>query len=208
MAFFPKPILPIIFTLLSKTFGSTGENVWWKTIPGRQLSENAHTVFRVHKENPLTTFYPEEHTFLITHNDAGYPSIKIIAEFNLTGTDVYVTYRKHLEDVINADGATSGMIGDQAGDSTEIPWLFFEAIVHGTYAEGLREQGQLSKALAEEQACEGYLQQEIEKIKSQGRQFRHDIIQFRPASQFRRHNTQAGGTPVGVVTAQTGSDVQ
>ncbi len=39
------------------------------------------------------------------------------------------------------------------------------------------------------------LRQEIDIVRNQSRQFRHDVLQYRPQTQFNRHNVQAGGRP-------------
>ena len=40
------------------------------------------------------------------------------------------------------------------------------------------------------------LAQEIDLVREQSRQYRNDILQYRAPSQFRRHNIQAGGSPI------------
>ena len=66
----------------------------------------------------------------------------------------------------------------------------------GAYADFLRGDGQTDKAQVEDQNAEIILRQEIDIVRNQSRQFRHDILQYRPQTQFRRHNIQAGGTPL------------
>lgn len=173
-----------------------------------KLSSNANVVFRVHKDNPLDTRYPDEYTFLSDVTAVGDPCAKIIHTSDLNGTKVYVTYRKDLIGVVNADGATSGMYGDEANDNSEVPFLFFEYAIHGSYADFLRGDGQNQKAIAEDQYAESLLLHEIDKVSNQGRQFRHDILQYRPPSQFNRHNVQVGGTRIGAESAQFNNNVQ
>lgn len=172
------------------------------------LNSDASVVFRVHKENPITTRYPDEYTYLQDVNATGDPVIKIITPDSLSGTSVFVTYRRDLTGVINEGSATSGFYGDESGDNSEIPWVFFEYACHGSYADFLRGDGQNQKAVMEDQYAESLLTHEIDKVSNQGRQFRHDILQYRPPSQFNRHNVQVGGTPIGVTTAQLGNNVQ
>ena len=69
-------------------------------------------------------------------------------------------------------------------------------MVQGAYADFLRGDGQTEKATVEEQNAEGLLIQEIDLVREQGRQFRNDVLQYRAPSQFRRHNIQAGGSPI------------
>lgn len=175
---------------------------------GTKLANQANVVFRIHKDNPLTTRYPDEHTFLQDINALGEPVVKIITPGNLDNEKVYVTYRKDLKDLVNADGASTGYYGDESGDNSEIPWIFFEYAVHGSYADFLRGDGQNQKAIAEDQYAESLLVHEIDKVSNQGRQFRHDILQYRPPSQFNRHNVQVGGTPIGVSTSKLANNVQ
>jgi len=161
-----------------------------------KLANDANVVFRIHKEDPTTTRYPDEYTFLTELDSGGYPSVKIIEPSTLDGVNVFVTYRKDLRSEINSGSATSGYYGDEAGDSQEIPNFFFEYLVHSSYANFLRGDGQTEKAIAEEANSEIILQQEIDLVREQSRQYRNDILQYRSPSQFNRHNIQAGGKPV------------
>lgn len=161
-----------------------------------KLANDANVVFRIHKEDPTSARYPDEYTFLTELDSGGYPSVKIIEPSTLDGVNVFVTYRKDLRSEINSGSATSGYYGDEAGDSQEIPNFFFEYLVHSSYANFLRGDGQTEKAIAEEQNAEIILQQEIDLVREQSRQYRNDILQYRAPSQFNRHNIQAGGKPV------------
>jgi hypothetical protein len=69
-------------------------------------------------------------------------------------------------------------------------------MVTGSFADFLRGDGQIDKAAVEEQNAEALLIQEIDMVREQGRQFRNDVLQYRAPSQFRRHNIQAGGSPI------------
>ena len=168
----------------------------------KSLANKANVVFRIHKQNPITTRYPDEYTFLTDMDSDGNPTLRIIEPTTLNGQTVYVTYRKDQIEEINSGSATSGYYGDEADDNPEIPWIFFEYCVHGAYASFLRGDGQNQKAQQEDQNSEALLVMEIDKVATQGRQFRHDILQYRPPSQFTRHNVNLGGSPVGVPTAQ------
>jgi len=161
-----------------------------------KLANDANVVFRIHKEDPTSARYPDEYTFLTELDSGGYPSVKIIEPSTLDGVNVFVTYRKDLRSEINSGSATSGYYGDEAGDSQEIPNFFFEYLVHSSYANFLRGDGQTEKAIAEEANSEIILQQEIDLVREQSRQYRNDILQYRSPSQFNRHNIQAGGKPV------------
>ena len=52
------------------------------------------------------------------------------------------------------------------------------------------------------------LRQEIDIVRNQSRQFRHDVLQYRPQTQFRRHNLQAGGSPLNATEQMFDNNVQ
>lgn len=200
---YPWPVFTVVGEEISLTsnqvvtFNGSGGNA-------TRLANDANVVFRVHKDNPLTTRYPDEFTFLQDVSSIGDPLIKIITPKSLAGEKAYVTYRKDLEGVVNVPStATTGYFGDENGDNEEVPWIFFEYAVHGSYADFLRGDGATQKAVIEDQYAESLLLHEIDKVSNQGRQFRHDILQYRPPSQFNRHNVQVGGSPIGAKTNAT-----
>lgn len=176
---------------------------------GVDLTNDANVVFRIHKTDPTDTRYPEEYTFVSLTNASGYPAVKIVSPTVLDGVNVFVTYRKDLDSVI-ADGGTytSGFFGDESGDNPNIPYAFFEYCAFGAYADFLRGDGQTDKAQVEDQNAELLLRMEIDKVRNQSRQFRHDVLQYRPQTQFRRHNLQAGGTPLNQAETVLGNNVQ
>jgi hypothetical protein len=169
---------------------------------GLDLAFPASVVFRVQKANPTTTRYPEEYSFvsLLNTNSGsglGYPAVKLISTTTLNSVNVFVTYRKELANIVTDGGTfTSGFFGDEVNDNPNIPYIFFEYVAFGAYADFLRGDGQTEKAQVEEQNAEILLRMEIDKVRNQSRQFRHDILQYRPSTQFRRHNVQAGGNAV------------
>lgn len=167
----------------------------------KELDSAADVVFRIHQSDPKTNRYPEEYQFISHADSAGNPIVQLLEPTTIT-SDVYVTYRKSLEDIVE-DGAgySTGFFGDAAGDNPNIPYQFFEYAVYGAYADFLRGDGQTDKAIAEDQNAEYHLRQEIDKVRNQNRQFRHDLLQYRPVTQFRRHQTQAGGAPVNIDAA-------
>jgi len=177
------------------------------TANGLDLAFPASVVFRAQKSNPTTTRYPEEYSFVSLLNSTGYPAIKIISTTTLNSAPVYLTYRKELSNII-ADGGTytSGFFGDESGDNPNVPYVFFEYVCFGAYADFLRGDGQTDKAQVEEQNAEILLRLEIDKVRNQSRQFRHDILQYRPSTQFRRHNVQAGGNPINQDAPVLGND--
>jgi hypothetical protein len=176
---------------------------------GRDLANDSNVVFRIHKTDPTDTRYPEEYTYVSALNAGGYPSVKIINPTVLNSVDVFVTYRKDLSSVISDGGSyTSGSFGDESGDNPNIPYQFFEYCAFGAYADFLRGDGQTEKAQVEDQNSELILISEIDKVRNQSRQFRHDVLQYRPQTQFRRHNIQAGGSPVNKPETLLNNNVQ
>lgn len=162
---------------------------------GNDLANDSNVIFRIHKTDPTDTRYPEEYTYVSILNSAGYPSVKIIEPTVLDSINVFVTYRKDLTAVIEDAGTyTSGSFGNESGDNPNIPYQFFEYCAFGAYADFLRGDGQTDKAQVEDQNSELILVSEIDKVRNQSRQFRHDVLQYRPQTQFRRHNVQAGGS--------------
>ena len=160
------------------------------------LVNNADVVFKVHKSDPKSDRYPDEYQFVSHTDSTGNPIIQLIEPTTVTA-DIYCTYRTALEDVVEDDaGYSTGFFGDAAGDNPNIPYQFFEYAVYGAYADFLRGDGQTEKAIAEDQNAELHLRMEIDKVRNQNRQFRHDLLQYRPVTQFRRHMSQAGGVPV------------
>lgn len=162
----------------------------------KKTANDANVVFRIHKADPGSTRYPEEYTYYSELDSGGFPSVKIIDPTTLNGINLFVTYRKDLRSEINSGSATTGYYGDEAGDESDVPNFLLDYLVQGSYADFLRGDGQTSKAQQEEQNAEAILMQEIDMVREQGRQFRNDILQYRPPSQFQRHNIQAGGSPV------------
>jgi len=176
---------------------------------GKDLVNDSNVVFRIHKTDPTDTRYPEEYTYVSSLNAGGYPSVKIINPTVLNSVDVFVTYRKDLSSVISDSGSyTSGSFGDESGDNPNIPYQFFEYCAFGAYADFLRGDGQTEKAQVEDQNSELILISEIDKVRNQSRQFRHDVLQYRPQTQFRRHNIQAGGSPVNKPETLLNNNVQ
>ena len=178
------------------------------------LANDADVVFRIHKSDPKSARYPEEYTYVSLLNAGGKPSVQIISPTNVFTNDapgnVFVTYRKDVEAVIkDADGThTTGFYGDASGDNADVPFRFFEYMAFGAYADFLRGDGQTDKAQVEDQNAEIILRQEIDIVRNQSRQFRHDILQSRPQTQFRRHNIQAGGTPLDQTETLLSNNVQ
>ena len=179
----------------------------------RDLFNNADTIFRVHKQDPTDTLYPEEYTFISmlaggSNPHGGEIAVKILSPTVLNGVNAFVTYRKDVEDVVKDGQFTSGFFGSASGDNENIPFRFFEYMAFGAYADFLRGDGQTQKAQVEDQNAEMILRQEIDIVRNQSRQFRHDVLQYRPQTQFRRHNIQAGGSPLNTTEQMLDNNVQ
>jgi hypothetical protein len=179
----------------------------------KDLATNADTIFRIHKQDPTDTLYPEEYTFISmiaggSNPHAGDIAVKILSPTVLNGVNAFVTYRKDVEDVVKDGQFTSGLFGSASGDNENIPFRFFEYMAFGAYADFLRGDGQTQKAQVEDQNAEMILRQEIDIVRNQSRQFRHDVLQYRPQTQFRRHNLQAGGSPLNTTEQMLDNNVQ
>ena len=172
------------------------------------LANDADVVFRIHKTDPKSSRYPEEYTYASLLNAGGKPSVQIISPTALNGINVFVTYRKDVETVVKNGLGTTGFYGDTSGDTNDVPFRFFEYMAFGAYADFLRGDGQTDKAQVEDQNAEMILRQEIDIVRNQSRQFRHDILQYRPQTQFRRHNVQAGGNPLNQNEIMLNNNVQ
>ena len=149
------------------------------------LANQADRIFRIQTDNPIKNPYADEHTFVQTTDYLGNPIVKIIGDKDFAGEKVYVTYRQKWETIV---AGAENLYGNELSQDSNIPLEFFNYGVHGAYVEFLKAEGQTSKAQAEEQIAQQLLASEISKVTDQGRQFRHDIVQGRPASQFKRHN--------------------
>jgi hypothetical protein len=202
-----------IFTVIGESVTLTGNTVRTYNIGSGSTQDeidfDANVVFRIHKENPFTDDYPDEYPFAIGLTSSGDPCVNIINSTSLSGSSVFFTYRKDLSKAINETSSiTTGKYGSASGDNPNIPHVYFSYIVAGTYADFLRSDGQTSKALAEDQVSESKLISEIDRISNQGRQFRHDILQYRPPSQFNRHRQTVGSGEAGSQSATLNNNVQ
>ncbi len=173
------------------------------------LTYPADIIYRIHKSHPrLHTIddFGEEWNFTPIVSALGDLSAMIHkGTTNDIGT-IYVTYRKELPDHVNSTiNVTTGKYGLETGDNNNIPYSFASYVVQGSYADFLKSDGQASKAMQEDQIASMYLQQAIDKIQNQSRGFMNDIIEYRPTSQFGRHNRSIGGQPI---NAGTTSDIQ
>lgn len=176
------------------------------------LFHNADIVYRVQKNSPhidSIANFDEEYKFTHEVNNVGDYIVKVIKPTGEDSGSVYVTYRRNLSEWCNDFvGVTTGKFGDESGDCGKIPDSLAEYLIHACYVDFLKSDGQASKATQEEITAERLLQSAIDKVQNQGRGYRHDIIQYRPPSQFNRHNRQIGGTPVNAGSATLVNNVQ
>jgi len=203
------------FTIIGEAVNvGTGSQVVLKNIANLfssnvTLTYPADIIYRLHKSHPrLHTIddFGEEWNFnpIVT-------SLGDLTAFIHKGTTndigtIYVTYRKDLVSHINGSlNVTTGKYGLEAGDNNSLPYSISSYVIHGSYVEFLKSDGQASKAMQEEQVANMHLQQAIDKIQNQSRGFMNDIIEYRPTSQFGRHNRSTGGQPI---NAGTTSDIQ
>lgn len=190
----------------------TGNSVVLKNNSGIPSSDatlfhEADIIYRIHKKEPrlhkIDDFGEEWKFYYIRTGLNDLTAVIQKGDSSAIG-DVYVTYRRELVDYINDGTATSGQFGSEATDNNEVPHAIASYLVHGSYADFLKSDGQASKAMQEEANAERVLQSAIDKYQNQSRGFRNDIIEYRPSSQFQRHNRTAGGQPI----VQSANDVQ
>tara|TARA_R100001224_G_scaffold55415_1_gene32532 strand:+ start:9323 stop:10399 length:1077 start_codon:yes stop_codon:yes gene_type:complete len=105
------------------------------------------TYQRVHKEFPYQRKSSIEYNF---HVDSGGGNVMNLID---SPESVYLTYKKTYTDLTFTDETTK-VIND----------TFFQYACYGTYADFLRFDGQLAKAMVEEEIAKGYLDTEMEKV--------------------------------------------
>lgn len=203
------------FTIIGETINvGVGSQVVLKNISNFLSSDvtlnyPADIIYRIHKSHPRTQTiddFGEEWNFTPIVSALGDLSAMIHKGSTNDIGSVYVTYRKELDHYINTPvGVTTGKFGLESGDNDEVPYSFSSYLAHGSYVDFLKSDGQASKAMQEEQTASVLLQQAIDKIQNQSRGFMNDIIEYRPTSQFARHNRSTGGQPI---NAGTTSDIQ
>ncbi len=143
-------------TAASPTISETGWTVSNGTSPApsvRDLGEIAHFT-RIHRLQPFLRNSTIEFDFFA---DADGAHVE-----NLVPTDtttVYVTYKKLLTELTTLD--YDGSLGTNL-----VPIEFFYFMGHATYADFLRMDGQLEKAMTEEKIAKSYLDTELEKAES------------------------------------------
>lgn len=104
---------------------------------------------RIHRTDPFVRNSAIEYEFFVQSDGAHI--------LNLTTADaseVFVTYKKRLDQLTTLDVADSG--------TTEVPQEFFYFVAHATYSDFLRLDGQHQKAVLEDQIAERYLGEEMD----------------------------------------------
>lgn len=166
----------------------------------RTLFSPADSIYRIHKSDPRHHSigdFGEEYLYFLETNALGDHLARIQKQQNEDSGSVYVTYRKDLQSHISEpNGVTTGKYGLESGDNGNIPYTISDYLILGSFVDFLKSDGQTTKSIQEELNAEKSLQQAIDKVQNQSRGFRSDIIEYRPASQFRRHNQSIGGQPV------------
>ena len=117
-----------------------------QTIPYTEAGKsNIGEFLRIYRTQPSLNLSAREFEFYVDSNGAHI--------LNLTTTDAtsaYVTYKKELPTF--------------TASSTDIPNEWFNFIAHAAYADFLRLDGQLDKAVVEEQIAQNYLAMELERV--------------------------------------------
>jgi hypothetical protein len=117
-----------------------------QAIPYAETNRNNIGEFlKVHRKKAYINDSTIEYNFFVD-SDGG----NILNITNTTDSTAFVTYKKELPQYTIT--------------STDIPgeWFFF--IAHGSYADFLRMEGQIEKALIEEETAQKYLAMELEKV--------------------------------------------
>ena len=104
---------------------------------------------RIHRTQPFLNLSAVEYEFYVAGDGA-----HILNPSDNSPTAAFVTYKKVWDGPFDVS-------------STTVPMEFFYFAAHATYADFLRMDGQLDKAMAEEQVAQGYLAAELQKADSQ-----------------------------------------
>jgi len=104
---------------------------------------------RIHRTQPFKNLSALEYEFFVDSYGAHIQNI-----FNTSDITAYITYKIAWD-------------GPYTVSSTTIPDEFFYYAAHTTYADFLRMDGQLDKAIAEEQIANNYLALQLNKAETQ-----------------------------------------
>jgi hypothetical protein len=127
-----------------------------RTLDSNQIvaysENNKNTIadfIRIHRTQPFKNLSALEYEFFVDSYGAHIQNI-----FNTTDITAYVTYKMPWD-------------GPYSQSSTSLPDEFFYYAAHTTYADFLRMDGQLDKAIAEEQNANSYLALQLNKAETQ-----------------------------------------
>lgn len=104
---------------------------------------------RIHRTKPFLNLSSVEYEFYVDQDGAHF-----LSPSDNSATSVFVTYKKIWDGPFDVS-------------STNVPLEFYYFAAHATYADFLRMDGQLDKAIAEEQVAQSYLTSELQKAESQ-----------------------------------------
>jgi hypothetical protein len=122
---------------------------------------------RIHRTEPFKNYSAAEYEFFVDSYGAHIQNI-----FNTSDVTAYVTYKKNWD-------------GPYTTATTTIPDEFFYYAAHATYADFLRMDGQVDKAMAEEQNASNYLAIQLNKVETQRN---NNIISRRISTHVSRQN--------------------
>jgi hypothetical protein len=113
----------------------------------QETKSNIGQFLRIHRNQPFVRNSELEYDFYV--DSSGAHIINQAGGTDQTG-DVYVTYKKEFSLILNVESI--------------VPQEFFYYMAHNAYADFLRMDGQVEKALIEEQVGEKYLDIELSKL--------------------------------------------
>ena len=121
-----------------------------QVVPFAETSMDTISDFlRIHRTQPFLNLSAIEYEFYV-----GQTGAHILNPTDNAPTSAFVTYKKVWDGPFDVS-------------STNVPMEFFYFTAHATYADFLRMDGQLDKAMAEEQVAQSYLAAELQKAESQ-----------------------------------------
>lgn len=121
-----------------------------QTVPFIETNKDQIADFiRIHRTQPFLNLSSVEYEFYVDGDGA-----HILNPSDSAPTSAFVTYKKVWDGPFDIS-------------STTIPMEFFYFTAHAAYSDFLRMDGQLDKAMAEEQVAQSYLASELQKAESQ-----------------------------------------
>ena len=108
------------------------------------------TFIRAHRTRPFYNQSSTEYDYSVQSD-----GMHVLNVADTSESKVWVTYKKRYTELTTLD--TDGVLG-----SVEVPLEFFDWLIHSTFTDFLRLDGQTSKAVIEESFAKGLLENEIE----------------------------------------------